>query len=456
MPRNVDKLTERIVREARKRVLAELGASEREIETIFARAAERIRARLRDANLSRITARQVEDLTRDILDDAAREVSNLAAGTMRSAAAHGSSAAEAEYQAVFTAAERAGAAITFMSRSERLRVAADRIRGTVTVDNVALSARVRRHTARVRREMAQTIQRSIRAGEGLTRQAERLLDADDLRVEIGQHVTDLAQAARDARALDDASVFEEVVEAYRRQIGRLGSAASPDFSLRAATEQLVKDLRRAPADQVDRIVERYVLEKARYQARMISRTETLNAYRDAYVRENADKPYVHGFRWTLGSAHPHADVCDVLANQDLYGLGPGGYRADAVPDTPHPHDMCTVSSIVDRQHFKRELAQRRGTAEPPRDWESGRTETGAAWLASQPEAYQRRLLGPTRLTVFRRDPGRVVDEHGRIRPVHEALGRKPVRRAPPAVVRVARPIVERDRAEGQVQPFPDL
>lgn len=456
MARDVDRLTERIVREVRKRVLAEVGAMERELDAVFNRAAERIRARLRDVNLASLTRRQVEDLTRDILDEASREAASLASGAMRSAATHGSSAAQQEFQAVFTAAEQATASIGFMTRAERFQVAAERIRGTTTVDNVALSSRIRRNTARARQEMARTIERSIRAGEGLTRQAERLLDLDDLRVEIGQHVTDLTKAARDARALGEPSIFEDVVAGYRRQIDRLGSAASPDFSLRAATEQLVKDLRKAPADQIDRIVERYVIAKAKYQARMVARTETMSAYRDAYVRENAEKPYVHGFRWTLGSAHPHADVCDVLANQDLYGLGPGGYPSDAVPETPHPHDMCTVSAISDAQHFKRELAQLRGTPEPPRDWESGRTESGAAWLARQPEAYQRELLGPTRYAVFQRDPGRVLDESGAPRPVHEVLGRKPRRRAAPAVVRVARPLVQQDRAEGQVRPFPTL
>src|SRR5690606_1580895 len=110
---------------------------------------------------------------------------------------------------------------------------------------------------------------------------------------------DLAKAARDARALNDPSRFESVVRAYRRQIDGLGSSASANHSMRAATEQLVKDLRRAAPEQIDDIVERFVVEKARYQARVIARTETIAAYRRAFIREQESKPHSVGIRWTL-------------------------------------------------------------------------------------------------------------------------------------------------------------
>src|SRR5690606_33879764 len=132
--------------------------------------------------------------------------------------------------------------------------------GEATVDSISLSRRMRRNHAAIEREMAGTITRSIRAGESVTRRAERLLDLDDIQAEIGQHVIDLADAARDARMFDDPSRFESVVRAYRRQIDRLGSSASANHSMRAATEQLVKDLRRAAPEQIDDIVERFVIE----------------------------------------------------------------------------------------------------------------------------------------------------------------------------------------------------
>lgn len=451
--RDVDRIAERVARDQRRQVLRDLGATEADIDRAYERARERIRERLRDINPRSLTRQQIEALTRDILDDASAEVERTIEASVRGSVAQASQATVAEAQATVGAQVLTASVLT---RAEQLRIAGETIRGRVAVDGLSLSNRIRRNTRALEREMAGTIQRSIRAGESLTRRAERLLDADDLRVGIGRHVDDLAQAARDARVLGDQSVFEDVVSAYRSRINRLGSSAAPEYSLRAATEQLVKELRDAAPEEIDGIVERFVLEKARYQARMIARTETIAAYRRAFVEQQAEKPHVVGIRWVLSTVPTRKpDVCDIMANQDLYGLGPGGYPKDAVPEHPHAHCACTLASVIDRQFMRRELARETGAEEPPRDWESGERVTGAEWLAQQPEATQRRLLGPTRLRVFREQPNRVIAASGHPRPVHEVLGRAPQRRAP-AVIRVARPVVQQDRAEGQVAPFPTL
>jgi hypothetical protein len=444
--RRVDRIAERIAREERRRLMRELGATEAQIEEAYRRAAERIRARLRDVNTRTLTREQIQALTRDILDDAQRDVQASIEATIRGTGDHAAAASAAEAQAVFTGAE-ATVAASLLTNRERLQAAAEQIRGTVSVDGVSLSSRIRRNHRVIEREMAGTMQRSIRAGESITRRAERLIDVDDLRVGIGRHVDDLADAARAARATANPS-------AYRSRINRLGSSAAPEYSLRAATEQLVNELRTAAPEEIDGIVERFVLEKARYQARMIARTETIAAYRRAFVAEQENKPHVVGIRWTLSGSHPRPDVCDILAGQDLYGMGPGGYPKDAVPEHPHPLCTCGISSIVDTKFIRRELAAERGEPEPPRDWESGERVTGAEWLARQPEATQRRLLGPTRLRVFQSEPNRVIARDGTPRPVHEVLGRAPQQRAA-NTVHVARPVVQADRAV-QVQPFPVL
>lgn len=113
--------------------------------------------------------------------------------------------------------------------------------------------------------------------------------------------------------------------------------------------------------------------------------------------------------------------CDLLANQNLYGLGPGGYPPDAVPRTPHPSCLCSQTAIIDEQHFERELAELEGTEPPPETWNVGGEQTAAEWLATQPEALQRQLLGPTRLNVFRTQPARVLEPDGSIRQVRTIL-----------------------------------
>lgn len=301
--------------------------------------------------------------------------------------------------------------------------------------------------------------RSIRAGERVTRTAERVLDADRLRVSIPQHVEELAQAALDAVPgdADARRDFGRAVDRWRGRIERLrqaGGSERPvgDYTMRSATEQLVRDIDGATEAQIARSVNRWVIERATYHARMTARTETAAAYRDSYERSLERVDGVMGFRWELSPRHPRPDVCDVYAGQDLFGLGPGGYPADQVPATPHPSCLCTQTAILDRYALQRELAVLRGEPEPPRDWESGRRETGAEWLARQPAGFRESLLGPTRSRVFATEPHRVLTPQGAPIPVHQVLGQPPpTRRAGPTVQTA--PLV---RAERAVRPTPPL
>lgn len=118
--------------------------------------------------------------------------------------------------------------------------------------------------------------------------------------------------------------------------------------------------------------------------------------------------------------------CDLLANQNLHGLGPGGYPPDGVPATPHPGCTCTQTAIIDQMNTERELAELDGTPPPPETWNVGGFSSASDWLGRQPEEMQLAILGPTRLEAFRDDPGRVLDEGGAIRRVQDI--RQPARR----------------------------
>jgi hypothetical protein len=73
--------------------------------------------------------------------------------------------------------------------------------------------------------------------------------------------------------------------------------------------------------------------------------------RKARLEEVKNKPYIKGLKWNLG-AHLRKDICDKLATQDLYGLGPGCYPANAYPEIPHDNCHCWDSGIIDKDYFK--------------------------------------------------------------------------------------------------------
>jgi hypothetical protein len=396
------------------------------------------------------------------MDRSARVRTAIVEQSIRAAAREGNTAAQRTVDRVLrpeaeTAEERA--AVRLGGDATAMAAASERIRGRTTVGELSLSQRFHRQDAAAVEGMRSELQASIRAGESLQRSAERILSTDTPIVEVPAYVAELAAAAQSG----DVEVFERAVARFRASVERLGTGpeGGPGFAtVRSAGQQLEKELRRAmlAGEHLDPIVDRWLLERARHQARVIARHETVEAFRDGYRKTTEEEPYVKGYRWQLSPSHPRPDVCDLLAAQDLYGLGPGGYPADAVPVTPHPLCTCFQTAIIDRDHFRRELAQRRGLRNlPPEPWKSGRRETAAEWLAQQPEEFRRRLLGPTRAQAFDLDPTAVITAQGTIRSAAAAaqatgLPFTPrVRRRGPSVD--VAPIVAADRAR-MVQQLP--
>jgi hypothetical protein len=302
--------------------------------------------------------------------------------------------------------------------------------------------------------MRQTIAASIKAGERMTMTAERLLDLDAPMVELPKYVRELSNAAK-LRA-GEPNLYADVVSRWRGQVAKLGQGADlahGEYTIQSATRELVRRLETAKPAQVDKLVDRWVLEKARYQARVIARNEAVEAARQSSLESLRKQPWVHGVRWMLSpSGKRKPDVCDVYAGADLYGLGPGGYPADKVP-TRHVGCICGIVGIVDDAHYEREVAVSRGEVEPPKPWLSGKRESAEDWLRAQSADARRAIVGPTRARLV--ESGREVLAPGaaNFKPVHELLGKQRPRREMSLVD--ARAVIAADRAKMK-RPFPKL
>jgi hypothetical protein len=116
-------------------------------------------------------------------------------------------------------------------------------------------------------------------------------------------------------------------------------------SLRAAYTELLKKITKGTDESIQKALWVSVQEKSRYQATVISRTETARAYYAAFESKAVLDPDVTGVKVTLSSAHRVFDICDVHANIDL-GYGPGVYPLDKLPSYPlHPHCFCNLTEV---------------------------------------------------------------------------------------------------------------
>jgi len=118
----------------------------------------------------------------------------------------------------------------------------------------------------------------------------------------------------------------------------------------------------------------------------VMRTEINRAHGEAYMDGAGRAPGVMGFRFLLSPRHPRPDICDLLASQNLHGLGPGVY-----PDrkrTPWPAHPNTLSFVV--AVFEEELTD---------EHRAGQETTNQALERLAPE-LRAGVLGPTKAGYF--------------------------------------------------------
>jgi len=82
-----------------------------------------------------------------------------------------------------------------------------------------------------------------------------------------------------------------------------------------------------------------------YNALRLAATEINNAYRESMALLNGRSPVTYGLKWHLSASHPILDICDVWADSDLYGMGPGVYPSAAIP-IDHPGGKCYFTDVL--------------------------------------------------------------------------------------------------------------
>lgn len=83
-----------------------------------------------------------------------------------------------------------------------------------------------------------------------------------------------------------------------------------------------------------------------WKADRVFRTEINRAHGTAYMAGAEKTPGFVGFRFLLSPRHHTHDICDLLATQNLYGLGKGVYPdAKRCPWPAHPNTMSFVEMV---------------------------------------------------------------------------------------------------------------
>lgn len=118
----------------------------------------------------------------------------------------------------------------------------------------------------------------------------------------------------------------------------------------------------------------------------VMRTEINRAHGEAYMAGATDAPGFVGFKFLLSPRHPRPDICDLLARQNLHGLGPGVYPSrEATPWPAHPNTLSFVVAVFDEQVTAADRAGR---------------ETSLEALQRLAPEIREGVLGPTKAGYF--------------------------------------------------------
>lgn len=83
-----------------------------------------------------------------------------------------------------------------------------------------------------------------------------------------------------------------------------------------------------------------------WKADRVLRTEINRAHGEAYMAGGESTPDFAGWRYLLSPRHPAPDICDLLATQNLHGLGNGVYPTRAQTPWPaHPNTLSFVEIV---------------------------------------------------------------------------------------------------------------
>jgi hypothetical protein len=296
-----------------------------------------------------------------------------------------------------------------------LREGADRIAGKVTVDHVSLSKRIRKWDRRLGDEMAHHIERGIKTRKGIEQIAKKIERLDNVTEGLPKYLQQVEDLARKGGGKELKALAKRYAARAKKLMGEMqadGSVRASAYSLRSPTSKFLRDIQKAGKDGVDNVVKMYVEERAAWRAKLIARHETVEAYRRSYVESSKSKPGVYAFEWKLSNRHPVPDICDVHAHANYYGLGPGRYPGDRIPER-HPSCICSLIACVDRKHFEREESDNKA------DLRDHKSPDGVDWL-KQNQTAAAAILGPTRMEAMRQGVPVLTKEHQLI-PVGELV-----------------------------------
>lgn len=178
------------------------------------------------------------------------------------------------------------------------------------------------------------------------------------KTDIPKSLSELVRLRRKYGDAVDSKQYKQAVNKAYATIRQLNKRkVTQTTALQKAYEKLIVAVDGGKTTAIDKALDYAFNQKVNYINSNIARTEFKRAYDMSVNRQIEEDPLATGKIWTLSSAHPRADFCDVLAGADSFGGGAGwvpqGYDADS-------HNGCLCNWIITyEEHFNPRYSKER-------------------------------------------------------------------------------------------------
>lgn len=225
-----------------------------------------------------------------------------------------------------------------------------------------------------------------------------VVNAINFMAEDGLQLSDrIWRVNQHTRSVIEQSIENAVIQGYS------ASQAAQEFLSRGerVPAEILKKMQSATPGKIKRILGNQLMRNengAYYNARRLFRTEINRAYGMAYQVSCFEHEDVVGTKYMLSPNHRVADICDMHASVNKYGLGPGVYPKGKSPWPAHPQTRSYEEPV-----FKDEVNDEDRAGKQSRtDWlkeQSPSLQTGVLGARIKQQAFTKGLLNESEFTT---------------------------------------------------------
>ena len=197
-------------------------------------------------------------------------------------------------------------------------------------------------------EMIDILKESLRVCKSWNQTSYDLLRSGIQQGDVSKPIqTCISNARKIGGLVDDSEFAAQYASDLRKAQRAIDLLKDPDTStLRRAYQNVVNLTKTSSEKAIEKAAKYAVYFKQKFNTERIAITELSRAYGQARIVEMQSDSSIIGCQIALSPDHPKQDICDLYANADLYGMGPGMYPKDQLPPYPfHPFCLCFLNDI---------------------------------------------------------------------------------------------------------------